>query len=517
MLDAAGNPGDDGNPENDRFLFNNHTSPVGSIVNLGMFAAGTELMFRLRVKNTNQDYFTGPASRNPDNHVHARVQANWMPGQALVSFEDLHNGPFHYNDLAFSFAFLPSPHSYTPAIPPALTAPPIAALPVPSTLVERVSTDPVSILNSMREHISSSAKDALEAVIDVLVNDPLPKGVKTLFNEAANTLEVSLNGGSALAGFLNGRNALSLSERVISLAQATSDSFSVVDVLGSTRSSHWPELAGELANARLAAEVLTLGWTTWAGASPAQLLLMANLIVWGDILPAQMRKFAVDPPDAAYSRLVDAIVPTLLPVANAGSPRANEYFTRLNATTLKAAGLLDAVNTSYDRYTAAHEAGDAASAVLQLTAWLHYVTEVRNVLREAEDLFGQAGAVMESLGFKTGPPDAALVASTRNDLQKAGLPPELKVFLTGLGFDEARLTRITQDIAAAAIVEPDVPDLSRTLALVASALLQAANGKATTAQVVPVESTTISDWTLVLVLLLVACGGLGIVLLRRKS
>jgi hypothetical protein len=52
MLDAAGNPGDDGDLSNDRFIFNNHTSPVGSVVDLGSFPVGVELIFRLHVNDT---------------------------------------------------------------------------------------------------------------------------------------------------------------------------------------------------------------------------------------------------------------------------------------------------------------------------------------------------------------------------------------------------------------------------------------------------------------------------------
>ncbi len=86
------------------FIFNNHASPVGSTVDLGSFTAGTELIFRLEVTNTGFNYFTGPASRNPDQHEHARVQSDYLePGRTLVSFEDLFNGPFVYNDLSFSF------------------------------------------------------------------------------------------------------------------------------------------------------------------------------------------------------------------------------------------------------------------------------------------------------------------------------------------------------------------------------------------------------------------------------
>ena len=85
------------------FIFNNQTTPWGSTVDLGSYAVGTELVFELRVQNTGDSFFTGPASRNPDAAPHARVQAEWVPGSTLVSFEDLYGGPFDYNDLSFSF------------------------------------------------------------------------------------------------------------------------------------------------------------------------------------------------------------------------------------------------------------------------------------------------------------------------------------------------------------------------------------------------------------------------------
>jgi hypothetical protein len=100
----------DGIANNDIFLFNNHGSAVGATVDLGRFAVGTELIFRLHVNNTNTDYFTGLAGRNPDGSFHARVQGNWLPDTTLVSFEDLYNGPFDFNDLSFSFTNTTTPN-----------------------------------------------------------------------------------------------------------------------------------------------------------------------------------------------------------------------------------------------------------------------------------------------------------------------------------------------------------------------------------------------------------------------
>ncbi len=106
MLDANGKPGDDGDFKNDMFIFNNQTSEVGSTKSLGSFTPGTELTFRLFVNDTGDNFFSGPASRNPDGMTHARAQQDWQPGETLVSFEDLRDTPEGvngYNDLSFSF------------------------------------------------------------------------------------------------------------------------------------------------------------------------------------------------------------------------------------------------------------------------------------------------------------------------------------------------------------------------------------------------------------------------------
>ncbi len=102
--DGLGNPGIDGNTANDLFLFNNHVNNPGNTASVGTFSAGVELVFRLHVNNTGDNFFSGPGSRNVDGNAHARVQDNWAPGTTLVSFEDLRGGPFVFNDLSFSFS-----------------------------------------------------------------------------------------------------------------------------------------------------------------------------------------------------------------------------------------------------------------------------------------------------------------------------------------------------------------------------------------------------------------------------
>ena len=88
-------------------IFVNHNTPAGTTFNLGTFTAGTELLFGMDVLNTGDVFFTGASSRNPDNATHARVQAGYAPNTTLVSFEDLFNGPFDFNDLSFTLTVAP--------------------------------------------------------------------------------------------------------------------------------------------------------------------------------------------------------------------------------------------------------------------------------------------------------------------------------------------------------------------------------------------------------------------------
>jgi hypothetical protein len=84
-------------------LFNNKTTAVGSSKNLGSFEAGTELVFKLFVRETGDAFYTGDDSRNLDSLVHA--VAFDRGEQVLIGFEDVFGGgDLDYNDLMFAFS-----------------------------------------------------------------------------------------------------------------------------------------------------------------------------------------------------------------------------------------------------------------------------------------------------------------------------------------------------------------------------------------------------------------------------
>lgn len=97
-------------------LFSGHSTPVGTTIDLGTFAAGTVLNFRMHVDNTGNNFYMGPASVNFDNVFHAAVTQT-SNSTAVVGFEDLQGGGDRdYNDIQFKVtnvtAAVPEPETY---------------------------------------------------------------------------------------------------------------------------------------------------------------------------------------------------------------------------------------------------------------------------------------------------------------------------------------------------------------------------------------------------------------------
>ena len=86
-------------------IFDKDSPSDGSMKDLGSYAAGTELVFRLYVQNSALSYYTGDGSNNPDSLAHARAVTSLVDGMYVteVGFEDLlGGGDLDYNDFMFS-------------------------------------------------------------------------------------------------------------------------------------------------------------------------------------------------------------------------------------------------------------------------------------------------------------------------------------------------------------------------------------------------------------------------------
>jgi len=82
-------------------IFQNQTGPTGP-VDLGNFAAGSELIFGIRVNNTGKTYYSGAGSRNDDGVIHMYGVNNYLTqGTTYLGFEDLPASiaDFNYADM----------------------------------------------------------------------------------------------------------------------------------------------------------------------------------------------------------------------------------------------------------------------------------------------------------------------------------------------------------------------------------------------------------------------------------
>jgi len=99
-------------------IINTQNDSFGKEVDLGLYTAGTELIFDLYVFNTDNTFYSGSASNNVDNVVHAGMQDN-LDGTVIMGFEDLFGGGDEdYNDVIFEVAnvstvsAVPEPSTY---------------------------------------------------------------------------------------------------------------------------------------------------------------------------------------------------------------------------------------------------------------------------------------------------------------------------------------------------------------------------------------------------------------------
>lgn len=104
------------------------SAAVGTTVNIGTFAAGTELVFGYTVHDTGHTFLTGPKSANADGAEHAKAVTTYDSAldqyMTMVGMEDLWGGgDMDYNDFQFLLSNVIDPLD-TLAVPGALASVP---------------------------------------------------------------------------------------------------------------------------------------------------------------------------------------------------------------------------------------------------------------------------------------------------------------------------------------------------------------------------------------------------------
>ena len=99
-------------------MFANHSTAAGTTLDLGTFAAGTQLDIVLHVVTTGEAFHTGSGAGNADSLAHANVIYDYQEtGRTWIGFEDIKGGGDRdYNDHQFSFTnvqtAVPEPGTY---------------------------------------------------------------------------------------------------------------------------------------------------------------------------------------------------------------------------------------------------------------------------------------------------------------------------------------------------------------------------------------------------------------------
>lgn len=175
-------------PGPEQFLATNRD--VGTVVEIGPFPAGVELVFGIRVGGN--EFRLGPADRNPDGIVHGQVNFTG-PGEAIVGFEDLLNGGDRdYDDNVFLFTggIAPTPPDVDVNAGPDQTV-------VEGTVVTLDGSDPagdtffepVLVPSITRRTIDTDADVSLEARLDANTDGVVTGGA----NLTAFEVETELN------------------------------------------------------------------------------------------------------------------------------------------------------------------------------------------------------------------------------------------------------------------------------------------------------------------------------------
>uniref|UniRef100_A0A7V4LDK9 Extracellular repeat protein, HAF family n=1 Tax=Desulfobacca acetoxidans TaxID=60893 RepID=A0A7V4LDK9_9BACT len=194
--------------------------------------------------------------------------------------------------------------------------------------------------------------------------------------------------------------------------------------------------------------------------TPVSVALAANGLVWGDFVAGAASDLANDPPDSNFREVFQS------PLAYRGSfnlfgvsPELNRILGLEYGSLWDTYYFLEGITTSINRYSSALEAGDAASAALQLGAFLHYLTLYDSSAIQTADLIKQLKQALINEGLADVSYSKQNILGLQNYLSANGLPQELIDYYRSLGMTDSDIAALIQ--AMLEFVPPD--SLSGTL------------------------------------------------------
>ena len=178
----------------------------------------------------------------------------------------------------------------------------------------------------------------------------------------------------------------------------------------------------------------------------ALVVIQADLLLTDKVTIPLVRKIAKDPLDPNFREVVTAVFPTFPVLPSTGHAEFDKVFFELLQGHSRAYGFIEALNTSFDRYTSAYIQGDSLSAALQMSAMLQYMNLVRDALHAIGNLRAQIPTILLALGFDPSADSQDYLAKIQQGLASDGLSPTIRSFLLGEGFSGSDIEELIQGL-----------------------------------------------------------------------
>lgn len=176
-------------------------------------------------------------------------------------------------------------------------------------------------------------------------------------------------------------------------------------------------------------------------------LFGANLVIWTDIIPNQLRSLTKqDPPTIEYSVPLSISLPVMPSITGSGFPVLDKFLTDFSNATLRTAFYLDAVVATNDRYGAAYRAGDIASAIQQLSTLLDYLRLSQGALNESATLFKQLPSMLDLAGLSSLPLDLAAYQDLQAYISLNGINDMLMQLLLADGLMSEQISQLYDEM-----------------------------------------------------------------------
>ena len=179
-------------------------------------------------------------------------------------------------------------------------------------------------------------------------------------------------------------------------------------------------------------------------ANVVKLLFELNKQIYTKGAAPQLIEIGNDPPTADFTAVVQPASIDLSSLPTTGNATLDALFGKNRVDALRSQSFLEAVNATYDRYTAAYNAGDSKSALLQIEALLNFMHLYDGAAADCGADLVALRAALQRTGMVDQPYDPQAFASLQANVSANGVPQPITQALLNAGLTQQEIDAGTQ-------------------------------------------------------------------------